>query len=220
MDTVTIERLDNLYWLGRYIERVYQSLHIYMDAYDKLIDTDPEYYKAVCAMLGLPNVYRSKEDFIYGFGFDTNNPGSILSNLYRAYDNAMVMRDEISTHTLSYIHLAVAELKKAAHSDAPIFGIQRVEDNLLAFWGCLDDEVDEESTRNAVKVGKRIERLDMFLRQRKPREELAREIDRLAHRITTTTLIYSKAALMHTAAMIEEDPIDYEALLEKIPQIV
>ena len=51
-------------------------------------------------------------------------------------------------------------------------------------------------------------------------EELAREIDRLAHRITTTTLIYSKAALMHTAAMIEEDPIDYEALLEKIPQIV
>ena len=81
MDTVTIERLDNLYWLGRYIERVYQSLHIYMDAYDKLIDTDPEYYKAVCAMLGLPNVYRSKEDFIYGFRCRQNNCRNTFFNL-------------------------------------------------------------------------------------------------------------------------------------------
>ena len=45
MGTVTLGKLDNLYWLGRYIERVYQSIHMYKSAYDQLIDQDTGIYK-------------------------------------------------------------------------------------------------------------------------------------------------------------------------------
>ena len=38
MGTVTLGKLDSLYWMGRYIERVYQSISMYKETYDKLID--------------------------------------------------------------------------------------------------------------------------------------------------------------------------------------
>lgn len=220
MDTITVERLDNLYWLGRYIERAYQLIQMFMDGYDHMIDEDEQYYIHICETLGIPNNYASKEDFISSFGFDRENPYSIISNVYKAYDNAMVMRDEISTKTLAYIHLAISELEKAKRSSAPMFKLQRVLDNILAFWGCLDDEVDLESTRNSVKVGKRIERLDLFVRFKKPRAELQREVDRLIHRINTTNIKYNKAELMHVAAMVEDSPIDYQAILLRTIKII
>ncbi|MCD8391350.1 MAG: alpha-E domain-containing protein [Firmicutes bacterium] len=220
MGTVTIERLDNLFWLGRYIERVYQTIQLYMEGYDHMIDEDGAYYNEICEQLGIPNIYTSSEDFINSFGFDRNNSSSIISNAYRAYDNAMVMRDEISTKTLAYIHLVIANLEKAKNSVSPMLELQSVLDNILAFWGCLDDEVDEESTRNAVKVGKRIERLDLYLRAKKPREELVRETDRLEHRVKTTNLKYNKAALKHVSALIEDEPIDYREALSKAMLII
>lgn len=188
---------------------------MYMDSYDHMIDENSDYYIRICETLGVPNEYTSSEDFTSRFAFDENNSYSIIANAQRAYDNAMVIRDEISTKTLAYIHLAISRLNEAKISDSPIFSLQQVLDNILAFWGCLDDEVDEESTRNAVKAGKRIERLDLYLRTKKPRAELRREVDRLTHRIGTTTLKYNKAALMHVAAMIEDEPIDYGATLQK-----
>ena len=81
-------------------------------------------------------------------------------------------------------------------------------------------EVDDEAIRNAVKAGKRIERLDLFVRFRKPQPELVREANRLLHRIGTTSLKYNRSALMHVAAMVEEDPVNYEELLPMIWKIV
>lgn len=219
MDSVTITRLDNLFWMGRYIERVYQLISMYMDGYDKMIDVDDFCYMDICTALGIPNDYQSKEDFMERFAFDDTNCFSIISNSYRAYDNAMLIRDEISTKTLAYIHLAISEMERAKISSSPIYNLQQVLDHILAFWGCLDDEVDDEATRNTVKAGKRIERLDLYLRTKKPKSALEREMDRLTHRVDTTPLKYNKAAMKHVAAMIEDDPIDYEATLEKANSI-
>ncbi|MGN1351135.1 MAG: alpha-E domain-containing protein [Anaerovoracaceae bacterium] len=220
MGTITVARLDNLYWLGRYIERVYQSIRLYMLGYDKMIDADEKYYVTICEKLGITDTYGSKEAFIRSFAFNEEDPASIAANITRAYDNAMVMRDEISSNALSYVHLIMAELRKAAASDAPMMNMQRILDLILAFWGSLDDEVDDEAIRNAVKAGKRIERLDLFVRFRKPREELVREANRLLHRIGTTSLKYNRSALMHVAAMVEDDPVNYEELLPMIWKIV
>jgi uncharacterized alpha-E superfamily protein len=131
----------------------------------------------------------------------------------------MVMRDEISSNTLSYIHMIQGRMKKAAASEAPVYYLQQVLDNILAFWGCLDDEIYDESIRNTVKCGKRVERLDIYLRLRRSKEELNREVRRLMQRIDSTNLIYNRAALMYTAAMIEENPIEYDEVLKKVWQI-
>ena len=42
MGTLTLGRSDNLFWLGRYIERAYQSIQLYMNGYDRMIDEDDE----------------------------------------------------------------------------------------------------------------------------------------------------------------------------------
>ena len=39
-----------------------------------------------------------------------------MSNLKRAYDNAVVLREEIGTEALSYIQLAIYAMQKAAKS--------------------------------------------------------------------------------------------------------
>ena len=41
------------------------------------------------------------------------NPDSIISNLNRAYDNAIVLRESIGSETLSFIQLAIYEMNKA-----------------------------------------------------------------------------------------------------------
>lgn len=220
MGTVTLNKLDSLYWLGRYIERVYQSINMYKKVYDRLIDQDDAVYEKECEIMGIANTFESSGDFAWKIAFDTGNPLSIISNLYRAYDNAMIMRDEISSETLAYIHLAIAEMKRGKKSEAPLMELQNVEDLIFAFWGCLDDKVDDEGVRNTVKIGRRVERLDILLRRDADREDLKREINRLVARIDTTELPYNKKALLYAAAMVEDEDADYEDIKKMVWDIV
>lgn len=221
MGSLTIEKTNSLYWLGRYIERSYQSMRLFVHAYDHMIDDNDSYYLSICERLGIPfNYYSSREDFITRFAFDPADGYSICANLSRTFDNAIVMRDEISTSCLSYIHMAQAEMDRAARSDAPVFNITRVMDYILAFWGALDDEVDDEITRNTVKVGKRMERLDIFVRFQRTPEELKREGMRLQSRIQKSMVPVSRAALLHVLAELEDEEIDYEQILCRLPGII
>ena len=132
----------------------------------------------------------------------------------------MLLRDEIGSGTLSYIHLAIGELQIARHSAAPMLEIQRTVDDILAFWGCLDDEVDKREIRDTVKSGKRVERLDMYLRMKRSRAEIQSAVGRLTARLESSALCYDKAALMYIAAMAEEQEIDHSAILSKLFTLV
>ncbi len=220
MKTVTLGKLDNLYWLGRYTERVYQSIEMYMKTYDRLIDQDAQFYKNECERMGIADTFTDSRDFAWKIAFDEANQLSIISNLTRAYDNAMIMRDEISSEALAYIHLALAEIKRASVSEAPLIELQNIVDMIYAFWGSLDDRVDNESARNTVKIGKRIERLDILLRRDASRQDLAREMNRLVSRIDTTELPYNRKALLYAAAMIEDEDSDYDDIKGMVMDIL
>ena len=220
MGTVTLGKLDSLYWMGRYIERVYQSINMYKTAYDKLIDQDADYYRQECERMGIENTFGSARDFAWGIAFDTSHPLSIISNLYRVYDNAMIMRDEITSEALAYVHLALAEMKRGKTSSAPLMELQNVENLIFAFWGCLDDKVDNQEVRNTVKIGKHVERLDILLRRGADRSDLVREINRLMSRVDTTELPFNRKALLYTNAMIEDEDADYEEIRKMVWDII
>lgn len=107
MDIISVEQANRLYWLGRYTERVYSTIRMYFQSYDTMIDQSEDGYIDFCTSIDIPNIYTSREDFFKRYPFDETNPDSIISNLNRAYDNAIVLRENISSETLSYIQLAI-----------------------------------------------------------------------------------------------------------------
>ncbi len=220
MGIISVEQTDRLYWLGRYSERVYTTLRLYSHSFDTMIDEITDSYQDFCRMVDIPDVYGSKEVFRAQYPFDENNPDSILSNLLRAYDNAIVLREEIGSETLSYIQLAIYDMNRAKISRAPLIEMQRVIDNLLAFWGIADDSIDSEQVRNIIKTGKRIERIDLYARLGAGRSELRREINRLAPRIDRSGVKYQKEHIEHLKALVEESEIQYYKIVEEVETIL
>ena len=101
MAILSAEHSDQLYWLGRYSERVYTTIREFAKRFDSMIELKDEDYNEYCKAQDIPNIYTSKEDFVRRYCFDENDTNSIYSNLIKAYDNAVVLRDEIGSETLS-----------------------------------------------------------------------------------------------------------------------
>ena len=220
MGVKSIENTDRLYWLGRYSERVYTTLKLFSQSYDTMVETGAGDYDAFCRSLEIPNIYTSSEDFLRTYPFSTEDPNSIMSNLYRAYDNAIELREEIGSETLCYIQLAVYAMKKAALSDAPLLDFQTVTDNILAFWGIVDDLIEDENTRNIIKVGKRVERIDLYGRLHVDRESMTREVHRLNGRIRRCEIHFREDVLTALNALILEEPMNYREIVTQIERIL
>lgn len=220
MGIISIEQIDRLYWLGRYSERVYTTLRLYSHSFDTMIDELTDSYQDFCRMVDIPDVYGSKEAFRQQYPFDESNPDSIVSNLIRAYDNAIVLREEIGSETLSYIQLAIYDMNRAKISRAPLIEMQRVIDNILAFWGIADDSIDSEQVRNIIKTGKRVERVDLYARLGVERSELLREINRLAPRIERSGIKYRKENIERLKALVEEPQIDYYGIVDEVETVL
>ncbi len=220
MGIISVEQTDRLFWLGRYSERVYTTLRLYSESFDRLIDMDSYDYAEFCRRLDIPDVYGSKEKFKESYPFDEEDTNSILSNLLRAYDNAIVLREEIGSETLSYIQLAIYDMKKARISRAPLIEMQSVIDNLLAFWGIADDIIDSEQTRNIIKAGKRVERVDLFGRLQLPAANITREVHRLIPRIERSGIRYHEEGLERLKNLVETGEIDYYKVVYEVEHLL
>lgn len=220
MGIISIEQADRLYWLGRYTDRVYSTIRLFSKSFDTLIDGPEDNYPKFCSSIDIPDIYESKEDFLKRYPFDESNPDSIISNLNRAYDNAIVLRESISSEAMSFIQLAIYEMNKAAISQAPLFELQHVLDYLLAFWGIIDDRIDSEQTRNIIKAGKRIERIDLYARLGADAKEIRREVHRMVPRVEKSGLKYNAEKLAKVQELAEQDMIDYYGIVYNVEQIM
>ncbi len=219
MGIISVEQASRLYWLGRYTERAYTTIRMFFNSYDRMIDEERESYTAFCNSIDIPDIYQSKEDFLKRYPFDGENPDSIISNLNRAYDNAIVLRESISTEALSYIQLSIYEMNKAAKSSAPLFELQRVLDDILAFWGIIDDRIDSEETRNIIKAGKRIERIDLYARLGAGKTEIRREVHRMIPRVTKSGLSFQEDELKNVIELAEAEHLDYYKIVANVEAI-
>ena len=122
--------------------------------------------------------------------------------------------------TLSYIQLAIYDMNKAKISRAPLIEMQRVIDNILAFWGIVDDSIDSRQVRNIIKTGKRIERIDLYARLGISREELEREISRLATRIDRSGMKYDEEKILRLKQLVEQPEINYYKIVSEVESIL
>ena len=220
MGIISLEQQDRLYWLGRYTERVYTTLRMYSQSYDMMIDEITDSYQEFCKMIDIPDIYGSKDEFKKKYPFDESNPDSIISNLTRAYDNAIELRESIGSETLSYIQLALYDMNKAKISRAPLIEMQRVIDNILAFWGIADDFIESHHVRNIIKSGKLIERIDLYARLGVTSKELKREVNRLAIRIEHSGMNYDKEKINSMLELVEAPNIDYYKIVGEVETIL
>ena len=220
MGIISVEQVDHLYWLGRYTERVYTTLRIFARSFDLLIEEGDAVFQNYCESLDIPNIYRSKDDFLRRYPFDESIPDSIVSNLNRAYDNAIVLRETIGSDALSYIQLSIYAMNNAARSNSPLIELQQVTDDLLSFWGIVDDQIDDEQIRNIIKAGKRIERIDLYARLELDRRRLEREVHRMVPRVLRSGMKYDEAALSRVSTLVQESTLDYANIIASVESII
>lgn len=216
MGIISIVKANNLLWLGRYAERTYTTLQVFTDCYDQMIDMDQNAYQSYCDQLGIPDVYADKKDFVINYIFNKEDPNSLVSNLARAHDNAMVVRDTISSQALSYLEMALNILKDGYKGHTPLREMQSVLDELMAFWGCLDDFVDDEESRNVIKVGRYQERLDLYFRFSMSCEKKMKEYMKFGNRLTKSHLKYNEEVLRRLLDIINEDSHEKIARYEAV----
>lgn len=164
ISTLSNDKAIRLLWLGRYMERTYFSLHQLRKYHDQMIDEDEFAYRDFCLKMGIKDQYQSATDFMVSYLYDKSNSDSLVSMLTYANDNAIVIREEITSETLSYIQLCIARLKECATHSLVISELQIVTDYLLAFWGSIDVRMANSSMRNVLKAGRLIESVDLHIR--------------------------------------------------------
>ena len=178
MSTISKEHSDRLYWLGRYTERAFTTLRTIQKHYDKMIDNSRGYADYL-QYFGLLDTYGNNESFTRSFLYDESNSNSVAYSLERAYDNGIVLREEISTETLSFLQLAKDTLSRSGASANTRLSLMPLEDQLFGFWGCVNEHIYDDEIRNIIYIGKTVERLDLYIRMEYPYDIVEKEYIRL-----------------------------------------
>ncbi len=220
MGALSIEKVDHLLWLGRYMERSYTTQRFIIATYDRALDSTEGNWKGQLEELGFDAQTETPRDFFRACLFDAAINESVAHSMDAAYDNAVRLRDVLGTETLSYIQMAYDALVAAKLSDAPLLDLQLVQDNIMAFKGCVDDFVDDDAARNIIKCGISCERIDLYARLGFRLSRLRQEVHRLASRINRTGAPYDEKSLKALVDIVFADSFPQAASYEQLGQIL
>ena len=177
-DIISATKANRLFWLGRYEERVYMTIHVLNKCYDKMIDCHPDEYMSLWRRLDTSGTYTTNDEFTYGMMYDDANPCSVISALNYAMNNAILLREDIMSETLSYIEMSIALVQrcKAEHA-LNTSALQPVIDWSLAFWGSAEQRLQNHKALSIMLTGRNIENIDMQLRFGYPYRRIALAYD-------------------------------------------
>ena len=203
--SISIAKSTRLYWLGRYAQRVHIALHQIRKHFDLMIDQDETAYISFCNQMGITNKYSSSVDFMQSYLFDEKNPDSIISMLELANDNAILLREEITSETLSYIQLSISYMKHEGVKAKTLNELQRVTDYMFAFWGSLEERVMSSQIRHTVKFGKYLESLELHLRFNYPFNRIEHIYHRMLESMEKDPYIYNEILFLQLKNQITFD---------------
>lgn len=162
---LTANSATNLYWMGRYVERISGLLTYIIPAYDKSIDIDINAGKALYENFSIELKYTNAHEFLREamFGDHASNL-CVLSGYVR--ENAIICRNYINTQAFGEIIELHAMLCSAAKSHSEID--YKLLDNALSLiseiWGEISKISKSHASDHFLKLGRLIERLDFHLR--------------------------------------------------------
>ena len=160
---------------GRYTERAFTTLNQFFPFYDRVMDTDVDAFRPFAHALDLPEDFEDFDGFVNSFLYDGSNPDSVRSAVTSAFNNAVILRPELSSRLLQYVELAMTNITDAAKyaADAEDIYKQRdITDDMLAFWGGIENSPVDPTLKAFIFIGKYLERIDLYTRFGLTMEEL------------------------------------------------
>lgn len=164
---VTASKAENLFWLGRYTERVFTTLNVFFPFYDRVMDTDVDAFRPFARALDLPEDFEDFDAFVHAFLYDKDNRDSVRSAIGSAFYNAVVLRPELGSGLLQYIELAmggIVDASKHAGAAQDVYDHRDIADDMLAFWGGVENSSVEPTLKALIYLGKYLERIDLYTR--------------------------------------------------------
>jgi uncharacterized alpha-E superfamily protein len=180
MGIISVEHSSNLYWRGRYAERVYTTLGTFFNYYDITLDKDKNSYRDFLEKLEIEDKYGDYKTFVQGYLYGADC-FTVNSAFRYAYDNALVTRNTIGSEALAYIELAAGVFRSSRGAKNLRLALMPVMDYLLAFWGSIDDKISSGEARTIMKCGKLVERLDLYFRFSYDQKLIDSEYEKLCH---------------------------------------
>jgi uncharacterized circularly permuted ATP-grasp superfamily protein/uncharacterized alpha-E superfamily protein len=169
---------ENLFWLGRYLERTVSTIRLMRIVLRKFNETDDEIniehdQTLVTLLKGLTSltstqpgfhdkrVLKDPEKELYSLAIDQNRFGSLAHSLKAFLSNGYAIRDRLSLDTWRILDLISEEWEIMKMNGTNLRGIYHRLDHLIvhmmAFNGLNIDNMTRESTWRLLNIGRFIE---------------------------------------------------------------
>jgi uncharacterized alpha-E superfamily protein len=180
--TVMLSRVaHSLYWMSRYIERAENvarlldvNLQLLLDFEGSSHAVPEDHWGSILASSGDDELFESfyeetnSRDVTEFMAFDSRNPGSILSCVYAARENARMVRDQISSEMWQAINELYLYIKERNVDDIRATGpsefFQHIKISSHLFQGLTEATYSRNEGWEFIQFGKFLERADKTTR--------------------------------------------------------
>jgi uncharacterized alpha-E superfamily protein len=169
--------VENVYWLARYLERAENTARIIGVNTNLLLDLPAGYAPGWLPLVDISggrelfdSVHRRAEerDVVNFLIADANNPGSIVSSLRTARENARTLREVLPSEAWELLNSFFAEfthdLATGLTKRARFAFLRRIVIALQSLAGILDGTMNRNDAYTFLTLGRNLERADMTSR--------------------------------------------------------
>lgn len=179
MILISPQMAQNLYWMGRYIQRAESMTRIIIQTFDKILDNDENDGHTLYAKLGITLSYKTPQDFLHESLFTTEY-ASLLYTINNARENAILTRAGISNRMFSRINALYLKYQDAkSDPKISIFWLESTLQELDAIWGNIELALVETKENVFIQLGRTIERMDLNIRLFNSLEAALFDLERL-----------------------------------------
>jgi uncharacterized alpha-E superfamily protein len=162
---LTANVASNMYWLGRYLERVEATLYQIDKAFDKIIDVDKNAGVELYQKFGINIEYSDAMDFLRN-AICGEHPANLATIMNNARESAIISRSNIDASAFGEIIALEGLFRKLSNGTLPVDykDIDHALSLLREIWGAYTSRGHQKRSDYFLKLGKLVEEVDLRLR--------------------------------------------------------